>query len=44
MFVSQIDCTAIGRIRVLIDCEGAGAATGYTILAQVDAITGDSIG
>jgi hypothetical protein len=42
-FMAQIDCSNIGRIRVLIDCLGANAATGYSVAAQVTAITGDSI-
>jgi hypothetical protein len=42
-FITQIDCTSITRIRVLVDCVGINAATGQTIYAQIDAITGDSI-
>lgn len=39
-FMAQIDCTAIGRLRVVI----AANNTGVAVAAEVLAITGDSIG
>jgi hypothetical protein len=40
-FVAQLDLTAIGRIRVVIDC--ASALSGQTIVAEAFMVTGDSI-
>lgn len=39
-FVAQIDCTAIGRLRVVVDNTG----TGQAIAVEAEAVTGDSIG
>lgn len=41
-FVAQLDLTAIGRIRVVVDC--AYALSGQTIVAEAFMVTGDSIG
>lgn len=40
MFVAQVDCAAITRLRVVLDNSG----TGQTIAVQADAVTCDSIG
>lgn len=40
MFVAQIDCTAIGRLRVVVDGSGAG----QNFACDAWAVTGDSIG
>lgn len=40
-FVAQLDLTAIGRLRVVVDC--ASALSGQTIVAEAHMVTGDSI-
>lgn len=40
MFAAQIDCTAVGRLRVVVD----GSGTGQAVAVEAELVSGDAIG